>query len=161
MIEKRYVLTGKFQDRFWNKVDKSDGDCWNWTASKVNGGYGTISVKEKLQLSHRVSWVVHFDEISDGLCVLHKCDNPPCVNPAHLFLGTRGDNNRDRAKKGRNNGGGARGVRNGRSKLTPAKVRAIRRAYPRVTLLTLARKYHVAEGTIGRIVNRKVWIHID
>jgi hypothetical protein len=89
------------EDRFWEKADTS-GECWEWTAGKFNTGYGQFSVDGAPQLAHRFSYEMHYGKISDGLHVLHTCDNPPCVNPEHLWLGTQADNNEDRDKKGRN-----------------------------------------------------------
>lgn len=88
--------------RFWDKV-AIDRGCWLWTAG-TRHGYGAISEGGRgspMIMAHRFSWEFHFGPIPDGLGVLHKCDNPPCVNPAHLFLGTQGDNMRDKAVKGR------------------------------------------------------------
>lgn len=93
-------LTDEEKSTFWSKVDKTDA-CWLWTGAKIRKGYGTFyrkATKEKLAV-HRVSY-----EMANGpttLCVLHKCDVPNCVRPDHLFIGTRGDNNRDRTRKGR------------------------------------------------------------
>lgn len=86
-------------ERFWDKVDKSGGEnaCWNWTAAKLPHGYGKL----QSMLSHRASWKIHFGEIPSGLLVCHKCDNPSCVNPNHLFLGTHKQNTQDMVKKGR------------------------------------------------------------
>ena len=93
--------------RFWKYVKKSEG-CWIWTGAKKQGGYGVITVyrdedlrTHKRMLAHRLSWEIHNGKILDGLCVCHHCDNPPCVNPAHLFLGTMLDNTLDCYKKGR------------------------------------------------------------
>lgn len=90
-------------ERFWPKVDKS-GECWVWTASRDRTGYGKFGRgggKRGWTKASRVSWEIHFGPVPDGLWVLHRCDNPPCVRPDHLFLGTCGDNNRDTASKGR------------------------------------------------------------
>lgn len=90
--------------RFWSKVDKSAGvdACWPWTAkSKHKAGYGVISVDGKRNVSHRVAWELARGEIPPGMHVCHKCDNPPCCNPSHYFLGTPADNVLDMVDKGR------------------------------------------------------------
>lgn len=89
------------EERFWSKVNITDLlSCWEWTGFK-NKGYGQLEFRGKTQRAHRVVWMLIYGEIPDGLCVLHHCDNPSCCNPAHLFLGTMLDNNRDMIKKGR------------------------------------------------------------
>lgn len=98
-----------FADRFWSKVEKSEG-CWTWNGALQTNGYGKIyagpspgSAKRgsAVMAAHRASWVLHFGEIGDGLSVLHRCDNPLCVRPDHLFLGDHAANMRDCAAKGR------------------------------------------------------------
>jgi hypothetical protein len=86
--------------RFWEKVLKTDG-CWVWIAARNPLGYGLASVESRTIKAYRVSWELSNGPIPKGLCVLHRCDNPPCVNPDHLFLGTIRDNNIDRQRKGR------------------------------------------------------------
>ena len=99
MTERRAVA-----DRFWDKVDRS-GDCWNWTGALISTGYGHLSVgvgETKTQvLAHRLSYVWRYGPIPDGFYVCHRCDNPKCVRPEHLFLGNQTDNMRDMAAKGR------------------------------------------------------------
>ena len=87
--------------RFANSYKIEEGKCWNWTGWTSSAGYGMIGNNYKDRGAHRYSWELSNGPISKGLCVLHKCDNPACINPDHLFLGTKGDNNRDRVKKGR------------------------------------------------------------
>ena len=139
---------------FWKKVDKNGPNgCWLWTGAKTSvGGYGNFGVNYKLMKAHRVSWFIHFGEPINNLCVLHKCDNPPCVNPDHLWLGTMQDNMQDKVKKGRL----YTGDRSGLVKLSPKQVLQIR--YDRscgLKLKELSLKYGVTMGTISTISNKK------
>lgn len=91
------------EDRFWSKVDKSGGPdaCWTWTAARNRNGYGQFWQGRNGIVVHRFSWMMHNGPIPVGLFCCHHCDNPPCVNPAHLFIGTNSDNMRDAQRKGR------------------------------------------------------------
>lgn len=95
-------MTRSLVDRFEEKIDKTNY-CWNWKANKNNMGYGMIRLGglQPKKLAHRVSYEIKNGKIPDGVCVLHKCDNPACVNPEHLFLGNKKDNYYDMVKKGR------------------------------------------------------------
>lgn len=97
------------EKQYWSKVLKTDG-CWSWVGAKHRHGYGQIRVNKKLLAAHRVSWLLHYGQIPDGMCVLHKCDNPECTNPEHLFIGTMKDNSRDMMAKGRGRGQFVKGV---------------------------------------------------
>lgn len=98
-------MRATFATRFWAKVVQSEG-CWRWTGSKTSG-YGELQRGRRVEgrvRAHRASWELHFGAIPDGLLVCHKCDNPECTNPAHLFLGTHKENMRDMAAKARHPG---------------------------------------------------------
>ncbi len=88
------------KERFWSKVLKT-ASCWLWTASEHGKGYGGFKLDGKTQKASRVSYMMAYGKIPEGMCVLHKCDNRKCVRPSHLFLGTVRDNNIDMMKKGR------------------------------------------------------------
>lgn len=93
--------------RFWEKVMKTD-NCWLWIGARERGGYGCIQIKHNNFRAHRLSWELHHGTVPTGMHVLHTCDNPPCVNPTHLFLGTSLDNMADKVRKGRHSSTGFR-----------------------------------------------------
>lgn len=148
-------------ERFWEKVAiLDDNQCWEWKAALNEHGYGVTGCNGEVELAHRYSYRAHYGEIPDGLCVLHHCDNPPCVNPRHLFVGTMKDNTQDSLRKGRLK---ARGATNPMSKLTPKDVREIRSRYANTDVLMreLAVEYGVCRTNIVLIINRKRWKHLD
>jgi hypothetical protein len=106
-------------DLFWEKVSRlGPAECWPWLAAQNGKGYGKL----KQGYAHRISWEIHSGAVPTGMLVCHTCDNRVCVNPAHLFLGTYADNNRDCREKGRHVSVGLPGERNGRAKLSDADV---------------------------------------
>ena len=153
------------EERFWKYVNKTD-TCWLWTGAIHNSGYGIINTggkNGKAKRAHRISWAIHYGPIPDGMCVCHHCDTPACVNPEHLFLGTRDDNNQDMKRKGRyNHTRCARGERHWYAKLTDKQVLEIRYKYEtdKPTLRSLADEYGVTPQAIHRIVRRRLWRHV-
>lgn len=147
--------------RFWDKVDIS-GDCWEWKATTITGGYGHFGLNGELVLAHRFSYSLVYGEIPEGMCICHHCDNPGCVRPSHLFMGTRSDNARDMVAKGRDRQPDSRGERQGASKLVENDVREIRRLYVtgRVTQALLSKMWRVSKQHVHDIVHRKKWKHI-
>lgn len=144
-------------EKFWAKVNK-DGECWEWTGAADYDGYGQLKIKGKMHTAHRMSWELANGPIPrgegpHGTCVLHKCDNPSCVNPAHLFLGTHQDNVTDKVTKGRQSH--TRGSAHGNSKLSESQVSAIRYSFSTgvSTLKELAEMYPVSLRQIGRITS--------
>lgn len=142
-------------DKFWNKVNKTPG-CWEWTGHRLREGYGRLRMGSRTdgtrrqELAHRVSYELHRGEIPPGLIVRHTCDNPSCVNPDHLELGTDADNARDKAVRDR-----------AVTKLSPVQVNEIReRRDAGERLKTLAAEYGVRESTISRIANRRRRKHV-
>jgi hypothetical protein len=140
------------KNAFWAKVDKTD-NCWLWTGNKSRV-YGAFGINGKMIKAHRISWEMSNGPIPEGLCVLHKCDVPLCVNPGHLFLGTFGDNNRDREEKGR--GVRMTGEMHGNSKLTWEKVREIREI-SNMSQLAIAAKYGVTPQCIANVLFNRTW----
>ena len=141
--------------RFWEKVDKNGPNgCWIWVAHKDKNSYGRIDGK----YAHIISWELNNSPILNSLHVLHHCDNPACVNPDHLFLGTHQDNMKDMIEKNRQ----AKGEKNGMSKLTEKIVLEIRAdwATGKYTQQKLAKKYNNKRGTVCDVIKNKTWKHI-
>lgn len=140
-------------DRFWSKVERRGNDeCWRWTAQRSPLGYGVFWLNGKNAQAHRVAWEETHGAIPEGLVVRHKCRGR-CVNPNHLELGTRADNQHDRIRDGTSN----RGERHGHSKLTEDQVRQIKGVDPTRTNTSIAMEYGVSRETIGLIRRGKRW----
>jgi DNA invertase Pin-like site-specific DNA recombinase len=148
------------KQRFWQKVVIiSEDGCWEWTGSRNKDGYGQIWVNGKNKRTNRVAWELHFGEIPEGLCVCHHCDNPACVRPDHLFLGTQKDNAQDMVKKGRS----AFGEKMGNSKLNETQVKEIRELYNSglFTYKELGNKFGISISNIRDITNKKIWSQVN
>lgn len=169
---------GTPEERFWARVEKTD-ECWLWTAYRLRSGYGWLRVNKVGWLAHRRSWALCNGSIPDGLFVLHRCDNPSCVRPDHLFLGTHQDNMTDMATKGRGaHGEGhgmrkhperhpsvtvperlARGERVNTARLTRGQVDEIRALHAAggVTAKALGERFGVTPSNISQIVRGRTW----
>lgn len=164
----------EIKKRFWAGVEKTDY-CWNWIRANRGNGYGCMRIKKKTYNTHRISWIIHYVDIPKELCVLHKCDNRKCIRPDHLFLGTKAENNKDMAAKGRSARGEKHGTRKHPesvlkgenhyyAKLTEKEVLEIRRIWDenkgKITKYELARIFKTDERNIRGILKRIFWKHI-
>lgn len=158
---RRYHKGFTTEERFWAYVSKRRGKgvCWEWTGGVISTGYGKIHIAPgQPGLAHRYSYELHYGPIPDGLGVFHRCDNPRCVKPQHLFCGTQQDNVDDMEAKGRAVKRGAKGETNGGAKITEAAVKEIR-ASPK-DALSIAEQYGVSRSLIYAIRERRIWRHI-
>jgi hypothetical protein len=151
-------------DAFWAKVQKTDG-CWEWQGTRLPDGYGMVYWNGKSRRVHRLAYMLTYGPIPPGLHVCHACDNPPCCNPEHLWLGTQADNIADCARKGRRNqsrkGGKMYGEMNGLHKLTSEQVLAVRSPkYAHVPNSALAHLLGVSRSAIGLIRRGATWKHL-
>lgn len=186
------------EERFWSKVDRSQlspGGCWEWRGARSKAGYGHFVLRfgtgkpRRQWYAHRLALVLSGIQIPSGAIAMHRCDNPPCVNPAHLLTGTHADNSRDMVTKNRQASGDRNGSRlhagsvprgdghysricpdklergedRWMAKLTEESVREIRRRYAAggVSQYTLAREFGVSRPLIGMVIRRQWWKHVD
>jgi hypothetical protein len=132
--------------------------CWEWNGSCYQSGYGHLYFQGRDLYAHRLSFELHNGPIPKGMFICHTCDNPPCMNPAHLFAGTPADNSADMRNKGRNR----RGVANRQAKLSEDDVREIRRlAKAGESRLLLSERFGVTQSGIYGVVMRINWKHIE
>ena len=159
------LIPQKYVDQFWSKVDQSKGPeaCWPWLASHIGKGYGQCNTGKGQGYSHRYAWTLTYGEIPDKLFVLHKCDNPTCCNPAHLWLGTCKDNLQDCSRKKRffaqlHPDKMPRGASHGRTKLAEEDVREIRKWISGGMRVTeTADAFGVSSAAVSLIISGKNW----
>lgn len=154
-------------DRFWAGVDKDGpehpvlGKCWVWTKADRGKGYGVLSINDREVATHRFAYVLLVGPIPNGLFVLHRCDNPSCVNPMHLYAGTHEQNMADKRVRGR----AARGERNFNTKLTLGNVREIKRRLrdggKANSPYAIAKDYGVWPNAITNIAKGRSWVHVE
>lgn len=156
-MNRYYQRFKTIDERFWEKVAVgSNEDCWPWLAALTHDNYGRFSVDGGQVMSHRMAWILTNGKLEPNICVCHSCDNPPCCNPAHLWLGRHQDNQRDMAHKKRRSG-----TINGRSILKETDIpRIISLRENGLTYTDIAKKYAVSKHTIGRIIRGEGWTHI-
>lgn len=159
--DKEPYVRVNWDERFWLKADRSGGpdSCWEWQAGRQKaGGYGTFYRGNRNEMAHRVAWELARGSIPVGLFVCHTCDNPPCVNPTHLFLGTPKENTRDCIDKGRSR---IRGSQSALTVLTEADVVAMREAYVKgESQRSIAYRYGMSAQHAGAIVTGGRWQHV-
>jgi len=155
-------------DKFWENVTKTNG-CWLWEGHTSHNGYGRLHIyindKRKIVPAHRLSWEIHNGPVPKGILVLHKCDNPPCVNPDHLFLGTNKDNTQDSLMKGRaclTNCKPQKGEKNGSAILNENMVESVRyqRKNYNYTFKELAGLFNISPSQIANIIHGRSWRNI-
>ena len=146
-------LTQRFEARY---SPEALSGCWLWNGAYTGNGYPAFApTKHGYDGAHRWSYRLHKGEIPEGLVVCHTCDNPACVNPEHLFLGTHKDNQQDCSRKGRLGGRVRHGENNAMAKLTNEQVTAIRKLQPRGSqILSVAKEHKVCKATIYNLLNR-------
>ena len=165
------IYTETEVQRFWTKVQRGEG-CWEWTASRTKFGYGILGIRRiarSPRKAHRMSWEIAHGPIPGNFHVLHRCDNPPCVRPDHLYLGTNADNVRDRMERNpvihnwttdRTRLGSA----HPRAKVTEEQVLEMRRRYTPQSQTdgssALAREFGLAQASVWAIISRQSWTHI-
>ncbi len=152
-------------ERFWENVIKAAlDDCWLWTGTKGHHGYGMMSVGSKRDKSrrnvfaHRLSYELHYGPIPSGAVIRHTCDNPSCVNPGHLIVGSHQENMRDMVSRNRQ----TLGTKNPQARITADDVRQIRALAASGTIhAEIAPRFGITRSAVTMIVERKRWAHVD
>jgi len=151
------------EKRFWRYVAKGQpvDSCWLWAGARQPKGYGTLNVEGKSVKAHRLSYELHHGPIPKGLHVLHRCDNPPCVNPAHLWAGTNMENIADKMAKGREPN--LKGEKHPLAMLTEADVKQIRALHAAggLNYAQIGARFGVEKHVVGMVIRRETWRHVE
>lgn len=153
-LNRSWTVSERALNFFLRRVHKTES-CWMWTGTLRPNGYGQASLNGVSMLAHRLSYLIHYETLPAHLHVCHTCDNPPCVNPAHLFLGTDKDNAQDAARKGRRKGEKASAYV-ALSEETVLYIRSLERPHA----AALAKQFKVHKQTIYAVLSRRSWSHI-
>lgn len=157
-----FILNTKKAIRFYSKVDSTEkaDECHLWSAAKTSQGYGTFNLGGSTTYAHRIAYANQHGNFDKQLCVLHHCDNPPCINPDHLFLGTQADNNRDMRAKGR--AVYNQGELSSSAKLTNAQALEVRELYAQgsLTQAEIGGRYKIKQPAISAIITKASFKHI-
>lgn len=152
--------------RLWPRLVTTNTGCMEWSGSRNEHGYGSLRINHILVKAHRFAWELTYGPIPSGVDVCHRCDNPPCCNPQHLFLGNASDNGQDMATKGRHGAWTqpqrvARGTRHWGAKLDDARVREVRLAcQTKESVSSIARRFKVSRATIRSVRDGVNWKHV-
>jgi hypothetical protein len=154
------TLTRCDPSRIFQRIRVTETECWEYTRGIGSGGYGIVSVNDKAIGAHKLAYLLRRGPVPKGMCVLHECDNRKCINPDHLFLGTKGVNNRDRKQKGRNDD--RRGRKNYMVKLTENQVHEIRNlaSGSGLSQREIGKRFGICQQQVCEIARRKAWVHL-
>jgi hypothetical protein len=155
----KQLYTDLWIERFWKRVDKSAGPdgCWPWIGHRNRYNYGLCSNRSQRLLAHRAAWEIANGRPMGDMCGLHSCDNPPCVNPAHIRPGTMTDNNRDMLERGRVR----RGEAHAYAKLTETEVQMVRTlCRAGFKQRDIARTFGVSQTAVSNALNGQSWAHV-
>lgn len=152
--------TRSTEQDFWSRLKKAENGCLEFCGCRSSDGYGRLIFQGRKISAHRLAYELAVGQIPEGMAVCHKCDNPACANPDHLFLGTQLENIADRVRKGRD--GDHRGTANGRSKLKECDAIRIRQLHAsgEFTKAEIAKQYGVSDVLVGLVVRNRIWTHV-
>lgn len=148
---------------FWSKVIETPSGCWEWQGALEKKGYGHVrrrAVHSSPLRAHRYAYYLKHGKFPENLCC-HTCDNPPCVNPDHLYDGTSLENSRDRVNRGRVKMPPSQGSLNGNSKLTEQDVQSIKKSLSIESNVNIAKRFNVTHQLISAIRVGRIWSHVD